>query len=76
VTFLLTNLPDTARVACFELDPIEGGGYYLTCVDVEGRKSYRSEFKNVLGGSYVARATVDRMATPQYDVTITKTGPD
>lgn len=76
IKFLLMGLENN-RTACFELAPVsEQGGYYWGCNDVEGRKSFQREFKDVSYGSYVARAYVDDKVTPFYSVVVTNQGPD
>jgi hypothetical protein len=73
VTFLLTNIPERARTACFVLD---GSHFYGGCKDVDGRKSYRVEYRGVLGGHYQALVTVDDQQLPLQEVVITKQGPE
>jgi hypothetical protein len=73
VTFLLTNIPEHARVACFVLD---GDHFYGGCKDVEGRKSYQVQYPDVLGGTYAAAVTIDDKQLPIQEVVITKVGPE
>jgi hypothetical protein len=73
VTFLLTNIPERSRVACFVLD---GTQFYGGCKDVEGRKSYRVEYKDVRAGTYQALVTIDQQQLPVQEVIITSTGPE
>jgi len=56
VTFLLMNIPQDAKVACFVLD---GENHYQSCRELEGEKSYRLEHKNVFAGEYLAGVLLD-----------------
>lgn len=74
VTFLLTNITEGSRVACFIL---EGDHYYGGCKEVDGRKSYRVEYRNVRAGEYAAGVTLDgQLVPPVQKVIITATGPE
>lgn len=71
VAFLLLNIPDNARAACFVLD---GPNYYESCREIDGRKSYRLEHKNVLAGTYQAVVVLDKLQLPFYEIIITDSG--
>jgi hypothetical protein len=74
VTFLLLNIPDKARTACFVLEG--DSNHQSSCRDIDGRKSFRLEHRNVLGGTYEAFVTVDQLVLPVQNITITKVGPE
>lgn len=74
VTFLLTNIPEGSRTACFILS---GDNEYAGCKEVDGRKSYRVEYRNVRAGEYAAGVTLDgQLVPPVQKVIITATGPE
>lgn len=71
VAFLLLNIPEESRVACFVLD---GPNYYASCREVDGRKSYRLEYKGVLAGHYFATIILDKQQLPTTEIIITESG--
>jgi hypothetical protein len=73
VTFLLLNIPEGARVACFALD---GPNLYSSCKPLDGQHSLRVEYRDVYGGTYQTIVTVDKQQLPIKEVIIVKAGPE
>lgn len=69
ITFLLTNIPKATKEACFVLD--SGDSVYGSCrqLDVD-QFSLRIEYKNVIGGQYIAAANLDGHVMPVQMITV------
>lgn len=73
VILLLTDIPAKSGIACFALD---GDNYYGGCQFIDGRRSIRIEYKDVLKGTYAAVATIDDKIVSEQLVRILGVGED
>lgn len=68
MTFLVTNISEGMRIACFLLEGDDNERY--GCVEIEGRKSLRREERNMLTDEYEATVSLDGKWLPTQHVSI------